>query len=96
VRRSAGGRRRGGDGRVTNDAKKGEAVALKLCVERSLPTRAARDRWVQVEGPGDPTSTGDLVAAAASVIERAAVGEITLSGARSQFPITNSGFLNFR
>lgn len=67
--------------RVIKAAKKGDPVALKLCVERLLPTRAARDRWVQVDVP-EVRQASDLVAAAASVIERAAAGEITLSEAK--------------
>jgi hypothetical protein len=62
-------------------AKKGDAVALRLCVERILPIRAARDRSVCVELPDVRTAT-DLVAAAATVIERAAAGDMSLSEAR--------------
>ncbi|MGD0775669.1 MAG: DUF5681 domain-containing protein [Candidatus Solibacter sp.] len=62
-------------------AKKGDAVALHLCVERLVPIRAARDRSVCVELPDVRTAT-DLVAAAATVIERAAAGDMSLSEAR--------------
>ena len=62
-------------------AKKGDAVALRLCVERLVPIRAARDRTVIVELP-DVRTAADLVAAAATVIERAAAGDMTLSEAK--------------
>jgi hypothetical protein len=62
-------------------AKKGDGVALKLCVDRLLPVRAARDRAVELVLPS-AESAADLVRAAAVVIERAAAGEITLSEAR--------------
>ena len=56
-------------------------VALKLCVDRLLPIRAARDRAVElVVRAAEPAA--DLVAATAVVIERAAAGEITLSEAK--------------
>ena len=62
-------------------AKKGDAVALKLCVDRLLPIRAARDRAVELVLPA-AQSAADLVAATAVVIERAASGDITLSEAK--------------
>ena len=62
-------------------AKKGDAVALKLCVDRLVPVRAARDRTVDVELP-DIANVADLVAAAAAVVEHAAAGRITLSEAK--------------
>jgi len=67
--------------RVIRMAKKGDGVALKLCVDRLLPVRAARDRAVELVLP-PAESAADLVRAAAVVIERAAAGEITLSEAR--------------
>lgn len=67
--------------KVVGLAKKGDAVALKLCVERLLPARAARDRWVQLDVPS-VRAAADLVAASAAVVERCASGEITLSEAK--------------
>jgi len=55
-------------------AKKGDSIARKLCVDRLLPIRAARDRAVELVLPA-AQSAADLVAAAAVVIERAAAGE---------------------
>jgi hypothetical protein len=68
-------------GKVIALAKKGDGVALKLCVDRLLPIRAARDRAVELVLPA-AESAADLVRAAAVVIDRAAVGEITLSEAK--------------
>lgn len=62
-------------------AKKGDAVALRLCVERLVPVRASRDRSVVVELP-DVRKATDLVTAAACVIERVASGDMTLSEAK--------------
>lgn len=67
--------------RLIQRAKKGEDVALKLCVERLLPVRSARDRWVQLDLPA-VSEASDLVGAAAAVVERAAAGDITLSEAK--------------
>lgn len=67
--------------RVIKMAKKGDSIARKLCVDRLLPIRAARDRAVELVLPA-AQSAADLVAAAAVVIERAAAGEITLSEAK--------------
>jgi hypothetical protein len=61
--------------------RKGDVVALKLCVDRLLPIRAARDRAVELVLRA-AESAADLVAATAVVIERAAAGEITLSEAK--------------
>lgn len=66
---------------VIKRAKRGDGVALRLCVERLLPARAARDRAVEVELPA-VVQAADLVSAAAAVIDRAAAGEISLSEAR--------------
>jgi hypothetical protein len=54
---------------------------VKLCVDRLLPIRAARDRAVELVLPA-ARSAADLVAATAVVIERAAAGDITLSEAK--------------
>lgn len=62
-------------------AKAGDGVALRLCIERLVPIRAARDRAVELPA-FDVGKVGDLAAAAAAVIARAAAGEITLSEAR--------------
>ena len=62
-------------------AKKGDGVALRLCVERLLPVRASRDRTVTIDIPG-VAAAADLVDAAGAVISHAAAGEITLSEAR--------------
>jgi hypothetical protein len=67
--------------KVIRLAKKGDAIALKLCVDRLLPVRAARDRAVELVLPA-AESAADLVRAAAVVIDRAAAGEITLSEAK--------------
>jgi hypothetical protein len=63
-------------------AKKGDAVALRLCVERILPVRASRDRSVVVEDLPDVAKAADLVSAAALVIARAAAGLMSLSEAK--------------
>lgn len=62
-------------------AKAGDAVALRLAVERLVPIRAARDRAVECTLP-DVSKVADLAAAAAAVIHHAALGDITLSEAR--------------
>lgn len=67
--------------RLVKDAKKGEPVALRLAVERLIPVRAARDRVVEVELPHVERAR-DIAAAAAAVIQHAALGDITLSEAR--------------
>jgi len=67
--------------KVIRMARKGDVVALKLCVDRLLPIRAARDRAVELVLPA-AQSAADLVAATAVVIERAASGDITLSEAK--------------
>jgi hypothetical protein len=67
---------------VIKRARKGDGVCLKLCVDRLLPVRAARDRAVELGGLPAAESAGDLVHAAAVVIDRAAAGEMTLSEAR--------------
>ena len=56
-------------------------VALKLCVDRLLPIRAARDGAVELVLRA-AESAADLVAATSVVIERAAAGEITPSEAK--------------
>ena len=67
--------------RLIKLAKKGDGVALRLCVERLVPVRAARDRTVDVELP-DVSRAADLVVAAAAVVRHAADGHITLSEAK--------------
>ena len=67
--------------RLVKDAKGGEPVALRLAVERLVPIRAARDRVVEVELPLVERAR-DIAAAAAAVIQHAALGDITLSEAR--------------
>lgn len=62
-------------------AKKGDGVALRLCIERLLPARASRDRTVELELP-QVAKAADLVAAAGAIIGRAAAGEITISEAK--------------
>jgi hypothetical protein len=63
-------------------AKKGDAVALRLCVERLVPVRASRDRSIVVEDLPDVAKAADLVSAAALVIARAAAGLMSLSEAK--------------
>jgi len=75
--------------RVIRDAKRGDPVATKLCVERLLSARAARDRWVEIEVASVKTA-GDLVAAAAAVIERASAGDISLSEAKEFMGLIDS------
>jgi hypothetical protein len=75
--------------RLIKMAGKGHPVALKLCVERMLPARAARDRWVELAVPV-VAQASDLVTAAAAVIERAAAGEITLSEAKEFMALIDS------
>jgi hypothetical protein len=67
--------------RLVRLAKKGDPIGLRLAVERLLPARGSRDRFVQFE-LGELRSAADLVAAAAAVIQHAAAGEITMSEAR--------------
>jgi hypothetical protein len=67
--------------KVIKMAKRGDAIALKLCVDRLLPVRAARDRAVELVLPAAECAA-DLVRAAAVVIDRAAAGDITLSEAK--------------
>lgn len=67
--------------RLIKDAKKGEPVALRLCVERLVPVRAARDRVVDVDLP-DVGRARDLVEAAAAIVRHAADGDVTLSEAK--------------
>lgn len=67
--------------RLVKMARKGDSVALKLCVDRLLPVRAARDRTVELDLPA-VRRAGDLVDAARVVIQEAAAGNITLSEAR--------------
>ena len=62
-------------------AKRGDGVALRLCLERLVPVKAARDRAVEVDLPAIGKAA-DLVAAAGAVIDRAARGEMSLSEAR--------------
>jgi len=59
----------------------GRRGCVALVCRAILPIRAARDRSVCVELPDVRTAT-DLVAAAATVIERAAAGDMSLSEAR--------------
>jgi hypothetical protein len=63
-------------------AKRGDPVALRLCVERLIPARAARDRSVELAELPEAARAVDLVAGAAAVIRHAAAGDITLSEAR--------------
>jgi len=67
---------------LVKQAKKGEPIALRLCVERLLPVRAARDRSVELDGLPAMQKAQDLVSGLAAVIERAAAGDITLSEAK--------------
>lgn len=62
-------------------AKKGDPVGIRLAVERLLPARASRDRFVTFSLP-ELRVASDLVDAAAAVIQHAAAGEITMSEAR--------------
>ena len=62
-------------------AKKGDPVGIRLAVERLLPARASRDRFVTFTLPELRVAT-DLVDAAAAVIQHAAAGEISMSEAR--------------
>ena len=69
--------------KVLELARAGDGPALKLCVERLVPMKAARDRAVEVELPDVTAGTvRDLVAAAAAVIDHAGHGRISLSEAR--------------
>lgn len=67
--------------RLIRAAKKGDPVGLRLAVERLLPARASRDRFVTFE-LGELRSAAGLVEAAAAVIQHAAAGEISASEAR--------------
>jgi hypothetical protein len=59
-------------------AKKGDKVALKLCLERIVPRSG---RTVEIDLPA-VRKADDLVAACAAVIESAAAGQLTLQEAR--------------
>jgi len=63
-------------------AKEGDPVALRLCVDRLVSARAARDRSVVVESLPDMSSARELVTAAAAVIGAAAAGTMSLSEAK--------------
>ncbi len=76
--------------RLIRRAKKGDDVALKLCVERLLPARAARDRFVEFGELPHAVTAADLVGAAAAVIERAAAGEISITEAREFMSLIDS------
>lgn len=67
--------------RLISRAKKGDGVALRLCVERLIPLRAARDRAIEIDLTA-AAGVGDLVDAAATVITEAAAGRVSLSEAR--------------
>ena len=59
-------------------AKKGDKVALKLCLERIVPRSG---RTVEIDLPA-VKKADDLVAACSAVIESAAAGQLTLQEAR--------------
>ena len=67
--------------KAIEQAKAGDAVCLRLCIERLIPMRAARDRAVTVDVSAASDAAG-LVVAAAEVIRGAAAGEMTLSEAK--------------
>ena len=67
--------------RIIKEAKRGDGVAMRLCMERLVPIKAARDRAVELEVPASATAA-DLVTAAASVIDQAARGVAVLRGRR--------------
>lgn len=75
--------------KLIKEAKKGEPIALKLCVERLVPVRASRDRAVDVELP-DVGQAADLVDAAAAVVSHAASGDLTLSEAKELMSLLES------
>jgi hypothetical protein len=67
--------------RVVKKAKAGDAVCLKLVLERLVPVRSARDRTVDVALPAIGKAR-DLVEAAAAVIDGVASGQMTISEGR--------------
>jgi len=75
--------------RVVKDALKGRAVALRLVVERLLPVKGSRDKAVALDIPASGRA-GELVDAAAAVMESAAAGEITLPEAQQYMQLLES------
>jgi hypothetical protein len=67
--------------RLIKGARKGDPIALRLCVERLIPVRGSRDRTVTFDLPAIARAA-DLVGAAAEVLAHAASGAITLSEAK--------------
>lgn len=67
--------------KAIEQAKEGDPAALRLCIERLIPARAARDRSVSFHLP-DVARAVDVAEAAAAVIAHAASGDITLSEAK--------------
>lgn len=68
--------------RLIEGAKAGKPQLLKLCLERLVPVRAARDRVIELEGMPRISKAVDLVEAWASLIDHAGDGDVTLSEAR--------------
>lgn len=68
--------------RLVRAAKKGEPIALKLCVERLVPVRAVRDRFVDGVELVEVKKAHDLVDAAAAVIAAVAASRMTISEGR--------------
>jgi hypothetical protein len=76
--------------KLIEQAKAGDGIALRLCVERLVPVHAARDRAVQIDLPDASQRAEDLVLAAATIIDQAAQGKITLSEAREFMTLLES------
>ena len=61
-------------------AKKGDPVALRLCIERLVPIR--RSSTAEVDNLPRIAQAGDVASAASAIIEAAARGELTMQEAR--------------
>lgn len=67
-------------------AKAGDAVALRLCIERLVPARRAGSSTVAIDLPS-VRKAEDLAEAAAAVIASAAAGELSMYEARAWLPL---------
>lgn len=61
-------------------AKKGDPIALRLCIERLVPVR--RSQAAEVDDLPAIQDAGDVATAAAAIIQAAAKGELSLAEAR--------------
>jgi hypothetical protein len=73
--------------KAVDHAKKGNILALKLCLERVIPIR--RDRSIEIELPA-VHSAQDLAGAFESIMKAVAEGQITPGEAQSLSDVLNS------